>query len=174
MRPVCFHWCVFFKQHRLHVCFLPTFLCRWNVLMFFNNTSVLCLRLGGWKSAQLGVRSLPPRRPVSFWGPLRSSPCPCCLRLLTAETGREDGSEAWWHATKVARQIGGYTACVWVIGAAATPSNPAVYSTWRSSRKQKEKEKKCYNCLNWICLVRFNILTFWQFIFSVFEIPKFH
>lgn len=180
MRPVCFHWCVFFKQHGLHVCFLPTFLCRCNLLMFFNNTSILhcfgkCLRLGGWNSVQLGVRSLPPRRPVSFWGLLRSSPCPCCLRLLTAETGREDGSEAWWHVTKVACQIGGYTACMWVIWAAATPSNPAVYSTWRSSRKEKEKEKenKYYNCLIWICLV-FNILTFWQFIFFVFEIPKFH
>lgn len=181
MRPLCFHWCVFFKQHELHVCFLPTFLCRCNLLMFFffNNASILhrffkCLRLGGWNSVQLGVVSLPPRRAVSFWGLLRSSPCPCCLRLLTAETGREDGREAWWHATKVACQIGGYTACMWVIGAAATPSNPAVYSAWRSSRKQKQKENNYYNCLVCIRLVRFNILTFGQIIFSVFEIPKFH
>lgn len=69
--------------------------------------------------------------PCLFWGLL----CLCCLRLLTAETGRKDGSEAWWHVTKVACQIGGYTACMWVIWAAATPSNPAVYSTGSSSER---------------------------------------
>lgn len=74
--------------------------------------------------------------PCLFWGLLCFCPCLCCLRLLTAETGRKDGSEAWWHVTKVACQIGGYTVCMWVIWAAATPSNPAVYSTGSSPEKE--------------------------------------
>lgn len=45
---------------------------------------------------------------------------------LTAETDGNDQREAWGHVTKVACQIGGYTACIWVIWGAKTPPHATV------------------------------------------------